>query len=219
MAWGTQNRETPLRRIKSGRWEIRCLDGLANMYFALSAILAAGMLGLASPPPRQQQQQMDYQHQQQQQSPQPQQQQQQMDYQQQQQPPQQQQTEYQQQQGPQQQPQQQMDYQQHPQQPQQPQQLSQQPLQHQQQRSDYPQKDLPVNPSTLDEKGRAHYGVVQKMPTSLDEAVAALQHDEQLVDALPRGFVNEYLTMKGAEQRMLGGMSEQERRAFLIERY
>jgi len=48
VAWGTQNRETPLRRISPGRWELRCIDGLANMYFALSAVLAAGLLGLAA---------------------------------------------------------------------------------------------------------------------------------------------------------------------------
>ncbi|KAL9085956.1 MAG: hypothetical protein Q9165_007318 [Trypethelium subeluteriae] len=53
VAWGTQNREVPLRRIpgegrdgKGGRWEVRCVDGLANMYFAVAAIVAAGMLGL-----------------------------------------------------------------------------------------------------------------------------------------------------------------------------
>ncbi|KAF1976992.1 developmental protein-like protein fluG [Bimuria novae-zelandiae CBS 107.79] len=46
VAWGTQNREVPLRRVTDGRWEIRCLDGFANMYFAISAVLAAGILGL-----------------------------------------------------------------------------------------------------------------------------------------------------------------------------
>ncbi|KAF7193221.1 Protein fluG [Pseudocercospora fuligena] len=46
VAWGTQNREVPLRRITSNRWEIRCLDGTANMYLALSAILAAGLSGV-----------------------------------------------------------------------------------------------------------------------------------------------------------------------------
>jgi len=48
VAWGTQNREVPLRRVKDGRWEIRCLDGLANPYFALGATIAAGLLGLQS---------------------------------------------------------------------------------------------------------------------------------------------------------------------------
>ncbi|KAF2870947.1 developmental protein-like protein fluG [Massariosphaeria phaeospora] len=47
VAWGTQNREAPLRRVGPGRWELRCVDGLANMYIAVAAVLAAGLLGLA----------------------------------------------------------------------------------------------------------------------------------------------------------------------------
>lgn len=46
VAWGTQNREAPLRRVSDGRWEVRCLDGLANPYFAMGAVIAAGLLGL-----------------------------------------------------------------------------------------------------------------------------------------------------------------------------
>ncbi|RDW73534.1 hypothetical protein BP6252_07441 [Coleophoma cylindrospora] len=46
ITWGTNNRETPLRQAKGSHWEIRCLDGLANMYLALSAIIAAGLLGV-----------------------------------------------------------------------------------------------------------------------------------------------------------------------------
>lgn len=46
VAWGTQNRETPLRRVKKGRWEIRCLDGVANMYLAMGALLGAGLVGV-----------------------------------------------------------------------------------------------------------------------------------------------------------------------------
>ncbi|KAH7094993.1 hypothetical protein FB567DRAFT_485351 [Paraphoma chrysanthemicola] len=48
LAWGTQNREVPLRRIKSGRWELRALDGIANPYLALAAVIAAGLVGLQS---------------------------------------------------------------------------------------------------------------------------------------------------------------------------
>lgn len=52
VAWGTQNRETPLRRTaaaggSSARWEVRCLDGMGNMYLALYVILRAGLQGLA----------------------------------------------------------------------------------------------------------------------------------------------------------------------------
>ncbi|KAF1920662.1 hypothetical protein BDU57DRAFT_509067 [Ampelomyces quisqualis] len=46
VAWGTQNRAVPLRRVKDGRWELRCLDGLANMYLAVAGVIAAGFLGL-----------------------------------------------------------------------------------------------------------------------------------------------------------------------------
>ena len=45
-AWGTQNRETPLRRIESSHFEIKCIDGLANPYLALAAIIAAGTGGV-----------------------------------------------------------------------------------------------------------------------------------------------------------------------------
>ncbi|KAF2827406.1 glutamine synthetase/guanido kinase [Ophiobolus disseminans] len=136
VAWGTQNREVPLRRITDGRWEIRCLDGLANPYFALAAIIAAGLLGLQSGGDGQ-----------------------------------------------------------------------------------YTQLDLPFNPSGLDDAGRAHYGVTRLMPRSFEEAVEALKGDGALREVLDQEVVSGYLVMKEAEQRMLGGMGEAERRVFLIERY
>lgn len=46
MSWGTQNRECPLRRIDDKHWELRCIDGLANPYFAVASLLAAGLVGL-----------------------------------------------------------------------------------------------------------------------------------------------------------------------------
>jgi glutamine synthetase len=46
IAWGTQNREVPLRKVEDLRWEVRCLDGFANMYLALAAIFAAGLMGV-----------------------------------------------------------------------------------------------------------------------------------------------------------------------------
>lgn len=48
IAWGTDNREVPLRKSAYLRWEIRCLDGFANMYLALCAILAVGLHGMAN---------------------------------------------------------------------------------------------------------------------------------------------------------------------------
>ena len=46
VAWGNFNRETPLRRIDGSHWELRFVDGFANSYLALGAILAAGLQGI-----------------------------------------------------------------------------------------------------------------------------------------------------------------------------
>lgn len=46
VTWGTQNRETPLRKIVGSHWELKCMDGLANPYLALSAVLLAGLSGI-----------------------------------------------------------------------------------------------------------------------------------------------------------------------------
>jgi glutamine synthetase len=47
VAWGTQNREVPLRKIDGSHWEIKCIDGIANSYLSLAAIILAGVQGLA----------------------------------------------------------------------------------------------------------------------------------------------------------------------------
>lgn len=138
LAWGTQNREVPLRRVKTGRWEIRCLDGLANMYFALGAVLAAGLLGLkdattAVP--------------------------------------------------------------------------------------EYLEKDIPVNPSQLTDQQRATYGIREKLPSSIEEALVALDADGELREMLAEGLVYDYIAMKKSEIKMLEEMSDAEKRVWLIERY
>jgi glutamine synthetase len=46
VAWGTQNRETPLRKIEGSHWELKCMDGMANTYLALAAILGIGLRGI-----------------------------------------------------------------------------------------------------------------------------------------------------------------------------
>ena len=51
VSWGTHNREAPLRRVDtqdglSARWEIRCVDGLPNMYLVLHALVRAGLSGM-----------------------------------------------------------------------------------------------------------------------------------------------------------------------------
>ena len=46
ISWGTEIRDAPIRKIKPGHWEIRCVDGTANMYLTLAAILEAGLSGI-----------------------------------------------------------------------------------------------------------------------------------------------------------------------------
>jgi glutamine synthetase len=48
VTWGSQNRETPLRKVAGSHWEIKCLDGLANVYLAMAAIISAGVEGVVS---------------------------------------------------------------------------------------------------------------------------------------------------------------------------
>ncbi|EED15672.1 FluG family protein [Talaromyces stipitatus ATCC 10500] len=45
-AWGWENKEVPLRRIESNHFELKLMDGFANPYLALCAILAAGIDGM-----------------------------------------------------------------------------------------------------------------------------------------------------------------------------
>ena len=51
VTWGTHNRETPLRRIQGSHFELRCMDGFANMYLAMSAIIGAAYQGLLDAEP------------------------------------------------------------------------------------------------------------------------------------------------------------------------
>lgn len=45
VAWGTQNRQTALRKIEDSHWEVKTLDGMANPYLAMAAFLLAGING------------------------------------------------------------------------------------------------------------------------------------------------------------------------------
>jgi glutamine synthetase len=139
VAWGTQNRETPLRKVSMGRWEVRCVDGFANMYFALGGVLAAGLLGLKSSTGASE--------------------------------------------------------------------------------SEFSQKDVRVNPSQLGVEEREEYGVVEKLPVSVEEALKALEEDGELKEALAAGLVVDYLVMKRSELGMLGRMEKGERRIWLVERF
>lgn len=45
VAWGSQDRRVPVRKVKAGHWELRCVDATANMYLVLAVALSAGLCG------------------------------------------------------------------------------------------------------------------------------------------------------------------------------
>ena len=51
IAWGTQNRETPLRRVDRSHFEIKCIDGLSNPYLVLAVLIGTGLGGVLDKEP------------------------------------------------------------------------------------------------------------------------------------------------------------------------
>ena len=51
VCWGTQNRETALRKVEGSHWELKTMDGLANPYLAMAAVLFAGIGGVLAREP------------------------------------------------------------------------------------------------------------------------------------------------------------------------
>lgn len=43
--WGVHNKEAPLRKCEGSHWEVKVMDGMANPYLALAAIISAGTAG------------------------------------------------------------------------------------------------------------------------------------------------------------------------------
>ncbi|KAJ8132115.1 hypothetical protein O1611_g1504 [Lasiodiplodia mahajangana] len=46
VAWGTENREVPIRKRKRGCWEMRLPDAAAQMYLYVAAVIIAGLSGI-----------------------------------------------------------------------------------------------------------------------------------------------------------------------------
>ncbi|QGA21122.1 hypothetical protein EYB26_008832 [Talaromyces marneffei] len=134
VTWGTQNREAPIRKISAGHWELKQIDGLANMYLAMAALLAAGYLGIAHS-------------------------------------------------------------------------LS---LTH---------EDCPVDASTLSTAERQRLGITDQIPKTLEVSLRALEEDDDMCAILGAGFVIKYIAVKRAEANKLAAMKDDERKAWLIERY
>lgn len=164
VAWGTQNRETPLRRIKDLHWEIRCIDGMGNPYLQILAVVAAGLDGLNG--------------------------------------------------------------------------LSGDGG------SSWPEvkeclgkfiavrclrgsSELRIlelimsteNPSKLNDQQRQSLGITERLPPSIQESLASFKEDQSLQSRIGNELSTYYVTMKEAEQQMLGKKTDHERHRFLVERY
>lgn len=146
VAWGTQNREAPLRAIEGSHWEFKALDGMANMYLALAAVLGTGAL-----------------------------------------------------------------------------------LGHSSGGEGVSGPGAVVGrwadcgevaPAEITPERRGEMGMWERIPGSLDEALEALEVDEEVVEVvLGRELVERYVTVKRAEAALLLDMGEAERRTWLMERY
>ncbi len=134
VAYGSQNREAPLRKIEDSHWELKCMDGLANPYLALSAIIGAGLQGILD-------------------------------------------------------------------------------------KEVLTMKDCTKDPAALTEEEKTDFGISERLPQSIDEALDCLRHDTQLRDIMGGAVIDTYLTVKKAECEMLQAMAAGKRRNWLIERY
>ncbi|PHH61432.1 hypothetical protein CDD81_403 [Ophiocordyceps australis] len=134
VSWGTDNRETPLRKVKGSHWEIRCMDGLANPYLAMAAFLFAGLHGVKR------KQQLTWQ-------------------------------------------------------------------------------DCLQDPSTMSEQEREKAGIKNKLPSSLREALKALESDQDMCAFLGADLVKQYSRLKAEEAGLVEGLEGAARRRWIMERY
>ncbi len=134
VARGTQNRETPLRKIEDSHWEIKCMDGLANPYLAMGAVLFAGINGFIA-------------------------------------------------------------------------------------REKLVWGDCEIDPANLTDNDRNELRITDMLPGTVEEALEALKEDEELADWLSQELVDKYTATKNLELNFLGGLSEDDRRQWIMERY
>ncbi|GAB1315112.1 hypothetical protein MFIFM68171_05322 [Madurella fahalii] len=134
VTWGTQNKETALRKIEGSHWELKCLDGLANPYLAVAAVLFSGIRGFVD-------------------------------------------------------------------------------------KEEMTWGDCEMDPAKLTANDRKELGVTQMLPGSVEEALAELREDEELIGDMGPELVERYIAVKEFELNFLGEMGEEERKEWLMERY
>ena len=80
-------------------------------------------------------------------------------------------------------------------------------------------QDCEVDPASLTENDRKELNVSEMLPASVEEALQALEDDQELVDLLSPELVEKYSSVKHFELKFLGSMEDEEKRQFLIARY
>ncbi|KAK2605852.1 hypothetical protein QQS21_003692 [Conoideocrella luteorostrata] len=53
-AWGTDNKDVPVRKVREGHLELRCIDFMSNIYLVIASYIAAGLLGITAKEPLEQ---------------------------------------------------------------------------------------------------------------------------------------------------------------------
>jgi glutamine synthetase len=71
--------------------------------------------------------------------------------------------------------------------------------------------DCHVFPHSLDEKSRIAFGLTEKMPGSLQEALKSLKEDTVMETWMPGDLLSEYIAVKEKEVEVFGKMTEQQR--------
>ncbi|EIW81762.1 glutamine synthetase guanido kinase [Coniophora puteana RWD-64-598 SS2] len=141
VSWGIDNKEVPVRLCNyafpaSRNFEVKCIDGLANPYLALSAVLGAGLTGVNKG-------------------------------------------------------------------------------------ADLHVRDCSVDraPGQLNEKERAELGIVDRMALSWEDAIAKLEADDELIDAIGRKSVDAYLAVNKFLSSFMVAGSEEDVTTRLVESY
>jgi glutamine synthetase len=79
--------------------------------------------------------------------------------------------------------------------------------------------DCTVDPASLTKDDKAELGITQMLPLTFEEALKTLQDDAELVELMGADLVERYIAVKNAELDLLGDMSEDVCRQWLMERY
>lgn len=80
-------------------------------------------------------------------------------------------------------------------------------------------EDCELDPALLTDNDRKELHVTEMLPANLEEALAALGADTEMVELLGEEFVEKYTAVKEFELKFLGGLSKEERRRWIMARY